>query len=170
MDFRYRRTEKHIIEACIKLAKKKDIYALTVTEIAKEAEINRITFYSHYENINCLIEHLEDKLIEDGLSQMGPFSDFLNNPETFIKRNMDIYHQDMTYIFTKSSKSLYFRQKAMKAIIKKVIEECHIEDEETHKKIVFIENGIYGIFNTYNIDEKTMKQLSNIIKSILQKK
>ena len=167
MDYRYRRTEKHIIEACIKLGEKKDIYSLTVTEIAKEAEINRITFYSHYENIDALFDHLEDLYIKEGFKKLAPFSDLVHNPEAYLKRNIDTYKNYPVKIFDNSSKRVEFTQKAIHCIIDEVIRECHNHDEEFKKKITFIVNGIYGIYKTYEIDESMIDILSSYIKSIL---
>ncbi len=168
MDYRYRRTEKHIIDACIKLGEQKDVYSLTVTEIAKEAEINRITFYSHYENIDALFSHLEDIYIDEGFKKIAPFSDLVNNPEEYLKRNIETYQNYPIKIFDKSSKRVEFTQKAIQRIINEVIKECNNDDKDFKKKITFIVNGIYGVYKIYEIDENMIVMLSSYIRSVLK--
>ncbi len=166
-DYRYQKTEKHIIEACIHLAQKKDIYSLTVTEIAKEADINRITFYSHYENIDALVKHIENLYTESGFEEMAPFADLINAPEEFLKRSMKIYHQKRAQIFFDSSRSEQFMKKSIDGIIQRTLEECPSVDEELRKKIVFIVNGIYGIYNEYDIEESMILRLSDYVRALL---
>ena len=168
MDYRYQRTEKHIIDACIKLGEKKDIYSLSVTEIAKEAEINRITFYSHYENIDALFSHLEDIHIQEGFKKLAPFSDLVYNPEAYLKRNVETYKNYPIKIFDNSSKRVEFTQKAIQCIIDEVIKECGNDDDEFKKKITFIVNGIYGIYKIYEIDENMITMLSSHIRAVLE--
>lgn len=167
-DYRYQKTEKRILEACTKLAKKKDIYSLNVTEIAKEANINRITFYSHYENVDALIEHIEDMYNEQGFSEMSPFSDLIYAPEKFLERCMQIYQSNIAEIFFKSSRKESFLQKSIRTIINKTLEECAPTDGELEKKIIFIEHGIYGIFNEYDIDDAIIEKLAAYIKAVLK--
>ncbi|MCR5544862.1 MAG: TetR family transcriptional regulator C-terminal domain-containing protein [Lachnospiraceae bacterium] len=51
---KYQETENKIKEAFGRLAAKKDIEKITVSDICAEAHLHRTTFYGHYEDINAL--------------------------------------------------------------------------------------------------------------------
>ena len=59
-----------IKEAVLDLLSEKDFYQITVTDICKQAEISRGTFYLHFDNISQIV----DELIDDVLQQSTPLS------------------------------------------------------------------------------------------------
>lgn len=65
IDHRVRYTKMVIKKSLLELMKEKSINNITVTEICKLADINRNTFYCHYENQFELLESLEDELYKD---------------------------------------------------------------------------------------------------------
>ena len=93
MDLRYERTEHSLMEACLELGKSKPIRSLTVKEVTQKAQINRITFYSHYSDINELADHIEDLAIQEWLAYLCPVTDYLYNTETFIRKSLRYAHQ-----------------------------------------------------------------------------
>ncbi|OWR29648.1 TetR family transcriptional regulator [Saccharibacillus sp. O23] len=54
-----------IKESLLKLLKERSINKITVTDICKEAGINRNTFYTHYANPFELLSSIEDALYEE---------------------------------------------------------------------------------------------------------
>ena len=90
MDMRYLRTEKHLRKACLHLREKAGIPSLTVTQLTREAEVNRITFYAHYDNVDQLVDRLEAESIQAFLQQAAPFEDFLRRPEALIRRMPEV--------------------------------------------------------------------------------
>ncbi len=54
-DRRLVRTKKAIISALIELLTEKDLSEITVTELTERAQINRKTFYLHYDRIESII-------------------------------------------------------------------------------------------------------------------
>ncbi|MBR5794600.1 MAG: TetR/AcrR family transcriptional regulator [Erysipelotrichaceae bacterium] len=168
MDMRYTRTENLLRNALYELGKTKDIYEITVSELTQKAEINRLSFYLHYDNIEHFISTLEDEYIECFVKKMAPFSDFLDNPESIIKRMMTFYQNENSTIFMKGSKSYLFTQKGMNRIIHEIIQNSNVDDDSFRLKVIFIENGIKGVFDNNKIpDDKTIKQLAHIIKCVL---
>lgn len=55
-------TKKVIKESLITLLKNKEIHQVTVTDICKNADINRGTFYTHYKDAYDLLQSMEDEL------------------------------------------------------------------------------------------------------------
>lgn len=62
-DMRTRRTKKALRKAMIKLLEDNSIESISVTDICREAEINRVTFYTHYKDkYELLHEQLKELL------------------------------------------------------------------------------------------------------------
>lgn len=62
-DHRTRLTKMMITNAMTDLLKEKPIQNITVKELCERAEINRATFYLHYENIYHLLEQMENDIL-----------------------------------------------------------------------------------------------------------
>ena len=64
MDRRRRKTRAAIKSACLTLLSKKSFEEISILDIANEADINRGTFYLHYEDKFDMIEKFEEELIQ----------------------------------------------------------------------------------------------------------
>lgn len=106
-DRRIRKTKSAIKKAFIQLLKEKDLDKITVQDISDQADINRGTFYLHYEDKYTLLSDMEDEYISEiwSLTQFNQFNanspetiadEFINNTLTKILQhiadNMDFYH------------------------------------------------------------------------------
>lgn len=74
LDARARYTRRVIEETFLSIVKEKPVAKITVTELCQCAQINRATFYKHYQDVPDLLEHL----IEQVLKQLQAFLD--NHP------------------------------------------------------------------------------------------
>ena len=80
-DARVRYT-RMIIEQCfLELLLEKSVSRITVTELCEKAQINRATFYKHYQDIPQLLEKIEEDLF-DQIRDM--FKDHAENMETML--------------------------------------------------------------------------------------
>ena len=82
-DLRVIKTKESIDQAFMSLLKKKPLAKISVTELAKEARINKGTFYLHYEDINDLYNKTVKKVMYSAFDEADYFSDFFDNPERF---------------------------------------------------------------------------------------
>lgn len=64
VDRRVIRTKQQIRQALIELLAEKNESAISVRELAQKANINRGTFYIHYNDIHDLVEQLVDEAVE----------------------------------------------------------------------------------------------------------
>lgn len=64
-DRRVLRTKEFIRTALVVLIEKKGFDAITVTDLTEEANINRSTFYLHYEDKFDLLRKLEDEILTE---------------------------------------------------------------------------------------------------------
>ena len=64
-DKRVRRTKKAIREALLKLIQDKPISRVSTSELCREADINRNTFYAHYSTPEDVLSEIEDEFLGD---------------------------------------------------------------------------------------------------------
>lgn len=65
MDRRVRKTRAQLRAGLARLMQKKNIREITVTELVDEVDINRSTFYLHYEDIYQMLESIEQEIMEE---------------------------------------------------------------------------------------------------------
>ena len=71
MDIRVKKTKRAIQKAFVALLREKPIEKITVKEIAERAEINKTTFYSHYETLDALTAEMERQTVQLVCDNMG---------------------------------------------------------------------------------------------------
>ncbi len=64
-DRRAVRTKKNLKRALLTLLKEKDLLDITITEVAQFAGCNRVTFYSHYRDLQALLAAIVDDYLDD---------------------------------------------------------------------------------------------------------
>ena len=70
------RTEKAIANALKKLLAKRPLSKITISDIANECGINRMTFYYHYRDVYDLIECIADEELKGGLEGKRTLADW----------------------------------------------------------------------------------------------
>lgn len=82
MDRRQRKTKTAILTACYELIKDKDFRKVTINDIADKADINRGTFYLHFDDkfdmINSFEEEVLDKIHEVFIRNIPAAGDSFN--------------------------------------------------------------------------------------------
>ena len=122
-DRRIKKSKQAIQQALLKLMNEKPFDKITVSELAQEADINRKTFYNHYESVQAVRKELDNNFIHliitmirdvetDGMS----FAEFLNE---FAKRLIDTVEEEQ-----KSAK-LLFESGELYALTEKLKEIIH---------------------------------------------
>ena len=72
-DRRVRYTKMVLKESFIKLLEKKDISQITIKEICEDADINRATFYAHYNDQYDLLRKIENELVDNVSSYLADY-------------------------------------------------------------------------------------------------
>lgn len=93
-DKRVRYTKMFLKEALIKLLNEKPISRVTIKELCEEAEINRATFYAHYQDQYDLLEQTEMELVNNLLEYLNslskdPNEDRISQITKEVLRNID---------------------------------------------------------------------------------
>lgn len=64
-DRRTKRTQKKLKHALLELLKEKELNDLSITEVAQYAQCNRVTFYSHYRDLQALLAAIFDDYLKE---------------------------------------------------------------------------------------------------------
>lgn len=101
------RSKELIRDAVIKLlVKHQDLNEVTVSDIVKQANINRGTFYNHYNNVADVIYEIKDELIvklDNALKNLdanniGNISVFFDIITEFLSENEEMYKNIIPYV------------------------------------------------------------------------
>lgn len=109
-------TKMVIKDAILNLLEKKAYSTITVADICREAEINRGTFYLHYDNISGIL----DELFDDALGSINGVYDQIARRET-----QDLSCGYPLCLFLRKSKKyqpLFFSSELQATAIKRIIE------------------------------------------------
>lgn len=85
IDRRIVRTRRAIHIAFIDLLTEHEYTKITITALAKRADIDRKTFYTHYSSIDSLFEDVIRQHTSKGLEGLS-LNDLLNDPSHFAKK------------------------------------------------------------------------------------
>lgn len=74
LDRRKKYTRMVLKDSLMTLLKTKQLSSITVKEICEEADVNRSTFYAHYQDSFDLMEQIEEELISDLTTYMKQYN------------------------------------------------------------------------------------------------
>lgn len=93
------RSKNLIKKALAKLIHEKEIAKITVSDIIREADISRGTFYAHFSDVNSVVTQIESeemKNLMDFVDRYG-FENVCINPKTFVTLTCEYMMRDMDY-------------------------------------------------------------------------
>lgn len=174
-DRRCIKTEKAIKQVFIRLMTEKDISKITIKEIADEANINRKTFYSHYTDVNGVLDDIENdvlgelwRIIERFDVQKAIYDPYpiFRELTNIINNNFDFYK----YLLQSASDSRFLEK------IKHVLKNRIIEiagPEATNKEMLpyaieFALSGILSVYREWFNSNRTysLEEMSNFAGSL----
>ena len=82
-DLRVVKTKESIEQAFLSLLAKKPLQKISIVELAREARINKGTFYLHYTDIFDLYQKTIRRQMEAGFECADYFGDFFDDPKRF---------------------------------------------------------------------------------------
>lgn len=175
MDRRVKYTKMIIRETFINLLEKKSINKITVSEICKEADINRATFYRYYLDVYDLYDKVRDEFV---VKLMGSIktNDNIYTVSSYSRGLLETLISDK-----KLTKILFNTSDGMGTFLNDILEitydNCYkkwkndyldLEDEDISYASIFIFNGALGIINYWvkNDFEQDIDYISNIIERL----
>ncbi len=165
-------TQKNIKEAfAILMSKKKELSAITVTDLVKIAGITRSAFYTHYDNIYDVAKEIQDdtlKLIdfnEDDVDNPENIKKYLNKVIDYLKNNEEIYK-----LLASSKEPLIFIDRLNKMIYEKIIRLENIKGKDIELKIAFFTDGCVSLFLKYFRGKlnKSLDEIGEYINTVIE--
>ena len=156
------RSRKLIREAFIDLLNEKSLEKITVTDIVRRADINRGTFYAHYEDITAVVRQIENGLIEKLLESLGEYhyESFFQNPMHFLLKISGYLEEDIAIhrVLINSSRAEQFLIELKNIFIKYMETDGNIPDNIKRSpafltRIHFFAGGIINLYQVWFRDE-----------------
>ena len=167
MDIRVKKTRRAIQKAFIELLREKPVEKITVKEIAERAEINKTTFYAHYETLDALTDQMEQQTVQMVTEQMTGAQQLLEQPDVFVREMFASLLQATDYLGVVPTSAMNrFTQHLRDAILEKIKGE-NIEPsqyENIGAILIFVMNGLFGLLNT---DRKLAQKQLDVIAALV---
>lgn len=148
MDLRVKKTRRAIRSAFYSLLREKPFEKITVREIAERAEINKTTFYAHYDTIYDLADELEEEALTDMAARMDSAEKLLSDPRAFVKELARDLEGTAPLIAKVSSEGMKrFTNRLLQAITRSAAQ-AGIDAkryEAVGAVLVFLVNGLVGL-------------------------
>ena len=180
---KYYNTAKKMDKALISLLEEKSFEYITVSEICKRAEVNRSTFYLHYENtvdllnetarfllddfaayFNVDAQNITNKFKENSLYELNFISDeYLHPYLSYIKENRIVFSTVLLHSVLFGFNEIF--QRLYDNIFNPILERYNYPVADRKYAMMFYLNGITAIVTEWLKDgcEKTIEEVSRII-------
>ena len=180
---KYFNTAVRFNKALLSLLEKKPFEYITIREICEKAEVNRSTFYLHYENTGDLLKETTTYVLDnftsyfpiDAENVVAQFANcdlqdlkFINEKYlhpylSFIKDNQQVFSAVLSQPTTFDSKTIF--QRLFDHILQPILDRFHYPRDEQNYVMMFYLNGITAIITEWLKDgcQKSIKDISAIV-------
>lgn len=176
-DRRVIKTKHAIYKAFVELLDEKDVNQITITDIAKKANINRKTFYNYYSDAYEVMEEIENLTVEAFINNMGTveftnMADFLT--EIFIKFTETV-NKDLEFfnlLFKTNNRSFLIVKivEALKEYVQKRIEESNELDMRRFEVVSnFYLSGVLSVYMNWfmNNYDQSIEEISALLTELV---
>ncbi|WP_295090102.1 TetR/AcrR family transcriptional regulator [uncultured Catenibacterium sp.] len=176
-DRRVIKTKHAIYKAFVELLNEKDVNQITITDIAKKANINRKTFYNYYSDAYEVMEEIENLTVEAFINNMGTveftnMADFLT--EIFIKFTETV-NKDLEFfnlLFKTNNRSFLIVKivEALKEYVQKRIEESNELDMRRFEVVSnFYLSGVLSVYMNWfmNNYDQSIEEISALLAELV---
>lgn len=152
------RSRKLIRGAFLELIQEKEVEKITVTDIIKRADINRGTFYAHYQDIRDLMEQMGNETLNTviGLLEEFNYHNFLHDPLPLVMKISQWLEGDVEYyrILVNARGSEAFLCKLKEVFIEQMERDSDIPDHikqmpEFYVHLHFMAGGIINLYQVW---------------------
>ena len=180
---KYFNTAVRFDKALLSLLEKKPFEYITISEICEKAEVNRSTFYLHYENTSDLLqetttyvldrfslcfdvdaESVIQKLPECELQELKFINDkYLHPYLSFIKENQRVFMAVLSQPTTFDSNAIV--QRLFDHVFTPILDRFHYPRDEQNYVMMFYLKGIIAIITEWLKDgcTKSIEEISSVI-------
>lgn len=150
------RSKQLLITAYAELLSEKDAKKISVTDVTSRADLNRSTFYTHFENVDdllrCILHDVSEQVLE--VADTASKDSFMGNPDPTLKKvaeylqaNLPVYRNLM-----QAPHAIAFLTDMKQQIADRVIETCAPTEHTTldlRIPIEYITGGIVDIYASW---------------------
>ena len=184
---KYFNTAVKMDKALLALLEKKDFEYITIKEICKEAQVNRSTFYLHYENTVDLLQETMQYNVQHFLTYFDNQEDIMSNIHhlpleklvlikeeylkpylKYVKNNKRLFQTVMKHNETFDSHSAY--EKMFQHIFSPIMERYGIDEKERKYMTAFYIRGIIAVIEEWlknDCQDSIEEVVSIILKCVL---
>lgn len=174
MDIRVQKTETAIKNAFMELRAQKSVEKITVKELCEKAQINKSTFYTHYEDIYALSDALQKETITFVLGTIAFQQEWsIKDPGAFTRaifQAISAHRSLINGLFSAHERTRLGN--ALETGIREMIYRKYPEHRYDMEKDVLLSFSIQGAYHAYlnhqEMDEETLIAAIERISSTLQ--
>lgn len=168
-------TKEKIIKAYLQILSEKCSECISVSEICEIADINRSTFYRHFEKVHDIEIDIEKTVLKtfSDILDNTPLDDFINGRKTFLRTVSETIRNDLSF-YTKVllvNRRVGFIEKIDATIRNKLketlSEKTELSDDEIDYVFTFAVAGRVAVYRKWILSG--FKQSEDTISSILEK-
>lgn len=161
MDRRIKYTKNIIKTTFLKKLEEKEINKITVSEICKEADVNRATFYRYYLDVYDLLVSIEAEFV-DNLRLIFKEENYTVYSFALKVLNIFLENKQILKVIFKSRSNINFMQEFLETAYEKCQNkwksiDSNLNDEQIELGAIYIFNGSLGIINYWVQNDFTSK-------------
>ncbi len=166
-----RNTKRRLRESLMKLVLRKKLGAITVKELTTDADVNRSTFYFHYQDVKALVKEMESLFFQDFSSALSAIDQKSHDSITILVRCLES-HMDLCKIVLGENGDMEFLEQ-MKTIIE---DKCSriwkeavpgMRDDELRNLDAFLIGGVVSTLQGWVRQER--RQTADEISAVLNR-
>ncbi|MDY4787771.1 MAG: hypothetical protein SO253_00450 [Bacilli bacterium] len=176
MDLRIIKTKQNIKEAFFDLCKIKSIDKITIKELSSKAQINKATFYLHYNDIYDLADQIMNEIVEKRIYELDEYVKyFFTDQILFLNRFIDSFNKDRKTMamLIKNNNYGYRTFKKTNQLIKEKIYNVsnYYKTLESEIALDIIFNSLFSLIPIYmdNNRNEAIKVMASFIENAIKK-
>jgi AcrR family transcriptional regulator len=171
------RSRENIRKAYVELMREKNTTSISVKEVVDRADINRSTFYAHYQDIYAVLEEIENEVVQKLLAflDVNDHTELLYNPlPVFMQIGAELQQNKSFYCLVLQTKgSVFFTQK-----LKEIFLWHLVSDKKAFSKIArqqeflvsmnVLSGGAVGVYSDWLVGKVNMPmpELANVLSNM----
>lgn len=161
MDRRIKYTKNIIKTTFLKKLEEKEINKITVSEICKDADVNRATFYRYYLDVYDLLDSIEAEFV-DNLRLIFKEENYTVYSFALKVLNIFLENKQILKVIFKSRSNINFMQEFLETAYDKCQSkwkniDSNLTEEQIELGTIYIFNGSLGIINYWVQNDFTSK-------------
>ncbi len=165
-DKRYQRTHKQLLKVFMDMVLEMDFKEITVSEVSRRADINRKTFYRHFDSIYSVLDELQEDIMGDlsGLHELFALPPSLEHYRNIVKRFLQILDRNKALhkrLFCSGEYRFVFekiRSTMTKRLDLSVVSSKASDKNTQHLYIDFLSYGFLFVVGDWLSSEKPMPE------------